>query len=125
MGQPKAVMLSHQCRGDLSSLGQTSCTQITQKLHHDFARVAEGSAVYVPHCLCSAEDLSLFKALHTELAPWETSPFRRSRHPACIDEVRLLSSNTYRHVVAVLQQVFRMRVAYSIVNLYANGHDWT
>merc|ERR1712008_313697 len=60
--------------------------------------------VYVPHCLCPADDLSLFTALHAE---------------------RLLSSSTYRHVVAVLQQVFCMRVAYSIVNLYANGHDWT
>merc|ERR1712008_635540 len=60
--------------------------------------------VYVPHCLCPADDLSLFTALHAD---------------------RLLSSSTYRHVVAVLQQVFCMRVAYSIVNLYANGHDWT
>merc|ERR1712183_1127857 len=97
----------------------------TRKLHRDFEKIAEGNAVYWPECLCDVKDVSVFKALHQELAPWERSPYRRSRHPACVDEQKLLSSATYRRVVAELREVFDLKVGYSIVNLYSNGNDWT
>jgi len=122
---PKMAMLSYQTRGDLSALGQTTTTLKTQKLSRDFQKIAEGNAVYWPECLCSAKDLSIFKALHEELAPWERSPYRRSRHPACVEEEKLLRSATYRRIVAELRDVFDLKVGYSIVNLYTNGNDWT
>lgn len=117
--------LSHRTRGDISALGQTSCVQNTWRLRRDFERIAEGSAAYWPCCLCASEDRSLFRALHAELAPWDPSPYRRSRHPACVEEAKLLGSKTYRHVVAVLRGVFGLTVGYSIANLYADGDDWT
>lgn len=123
--RPKTGALSHERRGDLSSLGQTSTVVTTQKLCRDFAKIADGNAVYWPQCLCNVDDLSVFKALHDELAPWEMSPYKRSRHPACIEESRLLTSPTYRRVVAELREVFDIKVGYSIVNLYVDGNDWT
>lgn len=67
----------------------------------------------------------MFDALYRELAPWKASPYKRSVHPACVDEQCLLRSPTYRAISAELCRIFGMRVGYSIVNLYANGDDWT
>jgi len=122
---PRMAVLSHETRGDLAALGQTSTVVTTQKLCRDFEKIGDGNAVYWPQCMCSADDLSMFKALHEELAPWEMSPYRRSRHPACIEEQRLLGSAAYRQVVAELREIFDIKVGYSIVNLYADGNDWT
>jgi len=117
--------LHHQNRGDSTLLGQTSCVSLTQKLSWDVAQLANGNAVYWPACLCDEKDCSLFDALKREL-PWKAIPYRRGHgHPACVVEEELLSSPTYRYVVAVLRQIFRIRVAYSIVHLYATGQDWT
>lgn len=123
--RPRAVALSHESRCDVSSLGQTSTVVTTQKLSRDFEKIADGNAVYWPECLCGADDHSVFHALYQELAPWKMSPYKRSRHPACVEETRLLASPMYRHVVTELREVFDIKVGYSIVNLYADGDDWT
>lgn len=122
---PRFAVLSHETKGDLASLGQTTCYQSTSQLQRDFAKIAGGCAVYWPSCLCAQGDLQLFHALHQELAPWEMSPYRRSKHPACVEEQRLLRSRTYRRVVSMLRELFDVKVGYSIVNLYADGNDWT
>ncbi|CAE7264593.1 unnamed protein product, partial [Symbiodinium sp. KB8] len=125
---PRSAMapISHQTKGDLAlMLGETTVLQTTPKLRRDFQEVADGGAVYWPGCLCSAGDHSLFEKLYEELSPWKASPYKRSRHPACVDESLLLASATYRHVVALLREVFGVAVGYSIVNLYADGEDWT
>lgn len=120
-----ASQLCHRNRSNLAAFGETSVLQTTQKLRLDFAKVAEGGALYWPQCVCQEEDRSLFEALYTELAPWQLSPYRRSRHPACVEEEKLLTSPAYCKIVALLREVFGIRVGYSIVNLYANGDDWT
>eukprot|EP00929_Paragymnodinium_shiwhaense_P102723 TRINITY_DN65946_c0_g1_i1.p1 TRINITY_DN65946_c0_g1~~TRINITY_DN65946_c0_g1_i1.p1 ORF type:complete len:367 (+),score=63.07 TRINITY_DN65946_c0_g1_i1:78-1178(+) len=123
--QPQALRLSHQAKGDISSLGQTIQSRLTPKLWRDLERVGEGNVVYWPGCVCRTEDHSLFRAMYEELSPWEASPYKRSRHPACVEESKLLTSPTYRHVVAVLRELIGLEVGYSIVNLYADGSDWT
>jgi len=122
---PRFASLSHETKGDITSFGETTVVQTTKKLHRDFAAIAGGSAVYWPACVCPEKDLSLFQALYAELSPWHASPYKRSRHPACVEEERLLASGTYRHVVAMLRAVFGVKVGYSIVNLYTDGDDWT
>jgi len=123
--KPRVAALSFDNRRDIASLGQTSYFQTTQKLHRDFARIAEGNAVYWPQCLCLTDDQAIYEALYAELSPWKASPYKRSRHPACVEEAELLSSPTYIHVVAALRRLFGIKVGYSIVNLYADGNDWT
>jgi len=118
--------LSSQNKADLASiLGETTRVHTTQKLRWDFQTLAEGGAVYWPSCICTANDLSLFEKLYKELSPWTASPYKRSKHPACVDEKLLLASKTYRHLVAQLRNLFGIAVGYSIVNLYADGDDWT
>eukprot|EP00971_Amphidinium_carterae_P155339 3080754-Amphidinium_carterae.1 len=123
----KAVsVLSHSSKASISNVvGQTVAVQLTHKLRHDFERLADGNAVYWPHCMGSRYDRSIFDALYEELSPWKASPYRRSKHPACIEEERLVQSSMYRRVVASLRECFDMEVGYSIVNLYADGNDWT
>eukprot|EP00928_Gymnodinium_smaydae_P031419 TRINITY_DN23060_c0_g1_i1.p1 TRINITY_DN23060_c0_g1~~TRINITY_DN23060_c0_g1_i1.p1 ORF type:complete len:376 (-),score=27.93 TRINITY_DN23060_c0_g1_i1:116-1150(-) len=122
---PRSAAISHDTRGDISAIGQTICTQTTQKLRRDFSLIAQGNAVYWPHCMCEKDDMRIFNLLHEELSPWSASPYRRSRHPACVEEKLLLVSPTYKQVVALLREVFDITVGYSIVNLYADGNDWT
>lgn len=123
--RPRSSTLHHQNRGDSTVLGQTSRVSLTQKLSWDFAQLADGNAVYWPACVCEEKDSTIFDALKREL-PWKAIPYRRGHgHPACVVEEELLSSPTYRYVVAVLRQIFHIRVAYSIVHLYATGQDWT
>ena len=44
-------------------------------------------------------------------APWAASPFRRSRHPACVEEQRLMSSAMYRRLTAEIPEgLFGMKV---------------
>jgi len=116
---------SHATKGQISDLGQTVSVQFTRKLCQDFERLADGNAVYWPNCLGGAADRSIYDALYQELGPWKASPYRRSRHPACVEEQQLLQSEMYRRVVASLRECFDMEVGYSIVNLYADGNDWT
>lgn len=119
-------ILSCQNKADLASvIGETTRMHTTPKLRWDFRTLAEGCAVYWPSCICTADDLSLFHQLYQELSPWNPSPYKRSKHPACVDEKQLLASKTYRRIVAQLRNLFGIAVGYSIVNLYADGDDWT
>eukprot|EP00435_Cladocopium_sp_Y103_P014370 s587_g3.t1 len=119
-------ILSCQNKADLASvIGETTRVHTTPKLRWDFTTLAEGGAVYWPSCICTADDLSLFHQLYEELSPWKASPYKRSKHPACVDEKQLLASKTYRRIVAQLRNLFGIAVGYSIVNLYADGDDWT
>jgi len=122
---PRSNFLSYETKGDVTSFGQTVVQQTTKKLYRDFERVVGGSAVYWPACVCQSKDLSLFQSLYDELSPWKASPYRRSRHPACVEEDILLKSPTYRRIVAMMRALFKVKVGYSIVNLYADGDDWT
>mmetsp|Transcript_69926 Transcript_69926/g.130679 ORF Transcript_69926/g.130679 Transcript_69926/m.130679 type:complete len:363 (-) Transcript_69926:35-1123(-) len=123
----KAVsVLSHSSKASISDIvGQTVTVQLTPKLRYDFERLADGNAVYWPHCMGTRTDRSIFDSLYQELGPWQASPYRRSKHPACVEEQRLVQSQMYRRVVASLRECFDMEVGYSIVNLYADGNDWT
>jgi len=121
--RPQGAALSHDARFDISSIGRTTLSRETPKLLRDFAQI-DGNAIYWPGCLCRQDDQSLFRSLYEEL-PWTASPYRRSRHPACVEETQLSSSATYKRVVEALQATFDISVGFSIANLYADGDDWT
>lgn len=123
--RPRTQQLSYDRRGDMSLLGETRVVQTTAKLRRDFEVIAQGNALYWPECMCQNRDMAFFNALYEELSPWVASIYRRSRHPACVDEVLLLQSPTYRRIAAILCKTFDFHIGYSIVNLYANGDDWT
>eukprot|EP00913_Durusdinium_trenchii_P021173 g19894.t1 len=129
----RAAVLSSQNKADLASvIGETTCVQTTQKLRQDccvpWHRLCKWLALVFGCVVASSfgdPPRSLFEKLYSELSPWSASPYRRSRHPACVDEQILLRSPTYRQIVAELRRIFGVTVGYSIVNLYADGNDWT
>jgi len=107
------------------ALGATSVVRETVKLHLDAASLGD-HAVYMPRAAWSCDDISAFDALFEELGPWKQSPYRRSRHPAAVEEAQLRQSPMYARLTeAIPVRLFGMKVGYSIVNLYRDGGDDT
>eukprot|EP00398_MALV-I-01_sp_L67-1_P000066 gene66-539_t len=67
-------------------------------LERDLALLEQGHALCWNAAICSQNDYTLFDKLFEELKPWKASPYKRSRHTACITEALLHESPTYLHV---------------------------
>ena len=95
-------------------------------MERDIKLLNEGHALCWDAAICQRGDFNLFEKLFEELKPWKASPYKRSRHPACITEELLLQSKTYVEVKEWVERTFvGFKLGYSIANLYADGGDWT
>jgi len=118
-----AHVLNSSTKKDLAlTLGTTQVQSFTPKLLRDIELV-DKCVAYIPAFF---PERTWYAKLYEELGPWEMSPYKRSRHPACVTQEKLAQSAAYLAIVERLRKRFpSLVIGYSIVNLYRDENDWT